>query len=304
MLKDIIKAFIPRDLHSFVRKECIMMKHRKVASMLRGLVDDCDAGRLDKPIIKMLTELPKDKKVIWQYWAQGIENAPSLVRMCLDSVDKYASEYRVIRLSDNNLADYIEIPDWLKQRRQQMSAAHFADILRCMLLSAYGGLWLDASTLLTGNLPKMLFEYDFFAYQRDPSEPHKKYWENSFAYYWGWDKGFRVNILIGIMYSNARGQVVSDILAMLFAFWKTNDRVPDYFFFQILFDIYIKKHEDRNCPIFNDCVPHMLRQVINDKYPYLSVQEILKETSIHSLNYKNPKAADNLRALLADINNK
>lgn len=106
------------------------------------------------------------------------------------------------------------------------------------------------------------------------------------------------------MYSNARGQVVSDILAMLFAFWKTNDRVPDYFFFQILFDIYIKKHEDRNCPIFNDCVPHMLRQVINDKYPYLSVQEILKETSIHSLNYKNPKAADNLRALLADINNK
>lgn len=304
MLKDIIKAFIPRDLHSFVRKECIMMKHRKVASMLKGWVDDCDAGRLDKPIIKTLTELPKDKKVIWQYWAQGIENAPSLVRMCLDSVGKYASEYRVIRLSDNNLADYIEIPDWLKQRRQQMSAAHFADILRCMLLSAYGGLWLDASTLLTGNLPKMLFEYDFFAYQRDPSEPHKKYWENSFAYYWGWDKGFRVNILIGIMYSNARGQVVSDILAMLFAFWKTNDRVPDYFFFQILFDIYIKKHEDRNCPIFNDCVPHMLRQVINDKYPYLSVQEILKETSIHSLNYKNPKAADNLRALLADINNK
>lgn len=46
----------------------------------------------------------------------------------------------------------------------------------------------------------------------------------------------------------------------------------------------------------------MLRQVINDKYPYLSVEEILEKTAIHSLNYKNPKASDNLRALLEDIN--
>ena len=45
----------------------------------------------------------------------------------------------------------------------------------------------------------------------------------------------------------------------------------------------------------------MLRQVINAEYPYLSVHEILEKTSIHSLNYKNPKAADNLRTLLADI---
>lgn len=304
MLKNILKSIIPRDLHSFIRKECIKKKHRKVAAMLGVLVDDCDAGKLERPVVKTKTEFSNGQRIIWQYWAQGIENAPPLVRTCLDSVDKYASGYQLIRLSDKNLSEYIEIPDWLGQRREKMSAAHFSDILRCMLLFAYGGLWLDASTLLTGNLPKMLFEYDFFAYQRDQSEPHKKYWENTFAYYWGWDKDFRVNILIGIMYSKARGQVISDILAMLFAFWKNNEKEPDYFFFQILFDIYIKKHEDRNCPIFNDCVPHMLRQVINDKYPYLSVEEILEKTAIHSLNYKNPKASDNLRALLEDINQK
>ena len=67
-----------------------MMKHRKVASMLSGIVEDCNAGRLEKPVIKTLVELPKDKKVIWQYWAQGTENVPPLVRICLDSVDKYA----------------------------------------------------------------------------------------------------------------------------------------------------------------------------------------------------------------------
>lgn len=301
MLKKIAKLFIPSGLHSFIRKRLIMMKHRKVAFMLSGIVEDCNAGRLEKPVIKTLVELPKDKKIIWQYWAQGTENVPPLVRICLDSVDKYAAGYHIIRLSDSNLASYIEIPDWLRERKQQMSAAHFSDLLRCMLLSVYGGLWLDAATLLTGRLPDMLFRYDFFAYQRDFAEPHKKYWENSFAYYWGWDKNFRVNILIGIMYAKAGSQVISDLVTMLCAFWKYHDKVPDYFFFQILFDIYIKKNQEKNCPIFNDCVPHMLRQVINAEYPYLSVHEILEKTSIHSLNYKNPKAADNLRTLLADI---
>lgn len=300
-LKKIAKLFIPSDLHSYIRKKRIIAKHHKVVSMLSGIVEDCNAGRLEKLVVKTLVELPKDKKVIWQYWAQGTENVPPLVRICLDSVDKYAADYHIIRLSDSNLENYTEIPNWLKERKRQMSAAHFSDILRCMLLSAYGGLWLDASTLLTGKLPNILFKYDFFAYQRDPSEPHKKYWENSFAYYWGWDKNFRVNILIGIMYAKAGNRVISDLVTMLCAFWKYHDKVPDYFFFQILFDIYIKKNQEKNCPIFNDCVPHMLRQVINAEYPYLSVHEILEKTSIHSLNYKNPKAVDNLRTLLADI---
>lgn len=277
-----------------------MAKHRRVALKLKGLVEDCVSGRLEKPIIKPLVDLPKDK-VIWQYWAQGMENVPPLVRICMDSVDKYAApDYQIIRLSDDNLADYVEIPDWLEKRREsgQISVAHFSDILRCMLLATYGGLWLDACTLLTGSLPEYLFKYNFFAYQRDPSEPHKKYWESTFAYYWGWDKGFMVNILIGIMGAKAGGRVISDITTMLYAFWKEHDAAPDYFFFQILFDLYIKRHKELNCPIYNDCVPHMLRQVISGEYPYLNVKEILGTTSVHSLNNKNPKAADNLKVLL------
>lgn len=278
-----------------------MAKHRRVALKLKGLVEDCVSGRLEKPIIKPLVDLPKDKPVIWQYWAQGMENVPPLVRICMDSVDKYAApDYQIIRLSDDNLADYVEIPDWLEKRRAsgQISVAHFSDILRCMLLATYGGLWLDACTLLTGKLPEMLFKYDFFVYQRDPSEPHKKYWESTFAYYWGWDKDFRVNMLAGIIRAKAENKVVSDIVAMFFDYWQERDKMPDYFFFQILFDLYIKRHKELNCPIYNDCVPHMLRQVISGEYPYLNVKEILETTSVHSLNNKNPKAADNLKVLL------
>ena len=289
MWKQIIKSLVPDRLFSFIRKRIIIAKQHKAVSMLKGLVEDCDAGKLEKPSIKALKTFPDDRPVIWQYWAQGWENVPPMVRICMDSVDRWAaSDYRIIRLCDDNLTDYIEVPGWLKERlcKKIISVAHFSDILRCMLLSAYGGLWLDACTLLTGKLPDTLFKYDFFIYQRDPSEQHKKYWENTFAYYWGWNKDFRVNMLAGIMFAKAGNKIVSDIATMFFDYWQKNDKMPNYFFLQILFDLYIK------------------RQVINGGYPYMSVPEILKMTTVHSLNYKNPKAADNLRILLASIDRK
>lgn len=304
MWKNIIKSLIPDKLFSFVRKKIIIAKQRKVASLLSALVDDCDSGKLKKPAVKALKTFSDDRIIIWQYWAQGFDNVPPMVHTCMESIDRWASpEYRIIRLNDKNLGDYIEFPNWLKERVHDkiISLAHFSDILRCMLLSTYGGLWLDACTLLTGRLPGVLFQHDFFAYQRDFTEVHKKYWEHTFAYYWCWDKNFRVNMLAGIMYAKRGNKILSDIVAMFFDYWQRNDKMPDYFFFQILFDIYINRHKELNCPIYNDCVPHMLRQVINGGYPYMSVQEILNTTTVHSLNYKNPKAVSDLLTLLAKI---
>lgn len=300
MWKRLIKTLVPRWLFSYARKKVIIAKQHKAAALLKGLVDDCDAGRIEKPDIKAQVTFPDDKPIIWQYWAQGMENVPPMVRICMDSVDRWAAaDFRIIRLCDDNLTDYIEFPDWLQ--KPQISKTQFSDVLRCMLLSVYGGLLLDACTLLTGKLPEVLFRYDFFAYQRDPAEANKAYWESTFAFYWGWDKDFMVNILIGIMGATPGGRVISDLATMMCAFWKEHDSAPDYFFFQILFDLYIKRHKELNCPIYSDSVPHMLRQVINGGYPYMSVSEILNTTTVHSLNYKDPKAADNLRVLLAGL---
>lgn len=138
----------------------------------------------------------------------------------------------------------------------------------------------------------------FFMYQRDSREPYKKYWENSFAYYFGYYKGFRVNVLNGIMCAGTDNEVIKDLCTMLLSFWKTHNQVPDYFFFQILFDLYIKSCPEKNCNIVNDCIPHMLRQIVNAQYPYMSVGEVMEKTSVHSLNYKNPNAAKRLKELL------
>ena len=132
MWKRLVKTLVPRRLFSYARKKVIVAKQHKAAALLKGLVDDCDAGRIEKPDIKAQAIFPDDRPIIWQYWAQGMENVPPMVRICMDSVDRWAaSDFRIIRLCDDNLADYIEIPTWLNERvgKKIISTAHFSDIL-------------------------------------------------------------------------------------------------------------------------------------------------------------------------------
>lgn len=296
--RNIIKRIIPWPT---IRKYIIILKQKKVANKLKYLINGCDNNKLERITFLKKKEHLQPEKTIWQYWAQGFdaEKMPPLIQICLDSIKKYAPDYNIIRLSDENISQYIDLPEWIIAKKNVIPIAHYSDLLRCLLLSTYGGLWLDAAVLLTGPLPQYLFSSDFFMYQRDPSEPNKKYWENSFAYYFGWDKGFKVNVLIGIMFAKPNNTVITDMGAMLLNFWKDHNSIPDYFFFQILFDLYIKRHSDRNCCIVNDCIPHLLRQVINNNFPPVKdIQQIYKLTTVHSLNYKNPLAVDELKRII------
>ncbi|MBQ2527003.1 MAG: capsular biosynthesis protein, partial [Bacteroidales bacterium] len=59
---------------------------------------------------------------------------------------------------------------------------------------------------------------------------------------------------------------------------------PDYFFFQILFDV-LPSFGDY--PLVSDCLPHYLQQSINDpSFPLMDKDEILKKIHIHKLTYK------------------
>jgi hypothetical protein len=49
----------------------------------------------------------------------------------------------------------------MKLKRSQMSAVHFCDVLRLLLLRKYGGVWIDATVLLTGT-PEWFPDEEFF----------------------------------------------------------------------------------------------------------------------------------------------
>ena len=161
---------------------------------------------------------------------------------------------------------------------------HFADLLRLMLLKVYGGVWLDATVLLTGPIPEQYSWCDFFAFRRDPAEPNQAYWRNTYAYYFGWAKGFRVNLLNSILFAHKGSRTVSDLCNLMLIWWKDHNSLPDYFFFQILCDVY---GIPNSMPLVSDTLPHYLQQSINDpKFTIMERGDIIRRIPIHKLTYK------------------
>ena len=66
--------------------------------------------------------------------------------------------------------------------------------------------------------------------------------------------------------------------------WRKHDDVPDYFFFQILYDVYGSQDKFQ---LVSDTLPHYLQQSINDpKFNLMKREDILRTIPIHKLTYK------------------
>ena len=265
-----------------LRERKILAAHRRVASICEALIDEYR----EHPVHFDCTQkkVINTDKIIWQYWAQGFDNVPEVVRKCLDSVDLYAADYQIVRLTDANLSDYLDLPEFVQQKRCSISLAHFSDLLRLMLLKTYGGVWMDATILMTGPIPKKWEESEFLVFRRDPDEPDYKYWRNTYAYYFGWAKGFRVNMLNSFIIAKKGNRTVSELCDLILLWWRDHDSIPDYFFFQILFDVYDCQDEFQ---LVSDTLPHYLQQSINDpNFSLMQREDIFKRFPIHKMTYK------------------
>lgn len=137
-------------------KERLLRKHETVLKYLENRFGDFfESYDYDAPLP------PSDPALegkIWMCWWQGEENAPEIVRACIDSVRRNAGGHEVIVITEENLSDYAHIPDWVfdKVRAGVMSRTHLSDLLRLSLLAEHGGLWLDATFFCTGSLDEYM----------------------------------------------------------------------------------------------------------------------------------------------------
>lgn len=276
---DLSRTFIWRKL----RERKILRAHGRVAAICESLMAEYDAHPVHFDFA------PKHAfpsgRIVWQYWAQGYDHVPDVVRKCLNSVDQFAADYTIVRLTDANLADYLDVPDFILEKRGKMTTAHYSDLLRLMLLKTYGGVWMDATILLTGPIPEEYANQDFFVFRRDPAEPHYKYWRNVYAYYFGWAKGFRVNMLSSFMVSKKGGAYCSRLCDLLLYWWQTREALPDYFFLQIMEDIL--RQVSGTGLVVSDTLPHYLQQSVSDpSFCLMSREDITIRIPIHKLTYK------------------
>lgn len=94
---------------------------------------------------------------VWICWWQGSKEIPAVVRMCIESIYRHKGKNHVQIVTKDNYYQFVKFPDHVLAalENNRISMTLFSDILRFTLLAEYGGIWLDATLLVTSDLPNM-----------------------------------------------------------------------------------------------------------------------------------------------------
>lgn len=117
------------------------------------------------------------------YWAQGVDNAPYLIKKVIDNLKKYYPNKDIVVLTNDNFSEYVTLNQKILDYYQsgKITVQTFSDILRFNLLYKYGGFWIDATLLFLNQIP--IFDYlDAFGfYSLNMEDPIKeKLWGKVF----------------------------------------------------------------------------------------------------------------------------
>lgn len=162
---------------------------------------------------------PFQKTPIFTYWDSGFSNLSWPLKKVVLSHNKLNHDnFEVIRLSHENIHQYIDIPQHIEKIRS-VYPANYSDYIRLALLEKYGGIWLDASIYINKDdaISKM-------------NIPNNNY---LYAFYFS---GFYRNISNFFMYVNKPNNYLIAMMKQVFSeYYKTYDFPIDYFVFHKIF---------------------------------------------------------------------
>lgn len=106
-----------------------------------------------------------EKSPIWMLWWQGYDNAPEMVKRCVELCQKNAGSHPVILLGKDNIGNYLDVPERMIEiaNKKRMTLSTLADYIRVALISVYGGLWIDVTTYVSRDIPEKYFQMPFFS---------------------------------------------------------------------------------------------------------------------------------------------
>lgn len=212
---------------------------------------------------------------IWIYWHQGIDNAPEIVKKCVESIKKYESDKEIHILSFDTISDYVDIPGHYYDlvRSGKMKIAHFSDILRLYLLEKYGGIWIDSTIYLTDSLPKEITGSVFFAPQKDRN------------------LDIAENIMSCFLIAAKKGaKNITALRLCLDLYWAQNDFAINYFMFEHFATLLSANPELKNewdeMTYINAEDMGLLQKKLSEEFNDSEFETIKNKISLHKLTYK------------------
>ena len=229
-------------------------------------------------IIKPLDETQEEKKttpIIWVCWLQGLEIAPEIVKKCVDSVKRNMPKYEVRVLTAENIFEYVTLPEHIVHKYQKgtITFTHFSDILRTALLVQHGGIWFDATVLLTDELPAQMTNAPLFFLQKSKLQiiPHMGS---------SW-----------MLVAQKGNAVLRRLLELLSEYWKKENKLRDYYLFHLFFYLVLEHNEEGKkalhaIPYVPNVDAHTLQFTLFDDYDEQIWQQTVSRSPIHKLTWK------------------
>ncbi len=219
----------------------------------------------------------KTSKYVFTCWLQGEENAPELVKACINSMRKNLKNREIVVITAENMKDFVEFPSYIIEKWQKgiITNTHFSDILRSALLAKHGGLWLDATVLCTGDITKYINnDTELFVF----SNEHRR---NDVEILSSW-----------LIYAKPNNPIIVNTLNLLYKYWEKKNKLCDYFLFHKLFTICAKAlpEEWAKVPFFSNINPHVIWFYEFFKpFNKNRFEDVKKMSNFHKLSYKFDK---------------
>jgi len=91
--------------------------------------------------------LSDDEKIIWTLWFQGEAAAPEIVTRCINTWREKNPDFKLVFLSEDNIFYYIDRSEFNCMKFDDLAYPPRSDLLRLYLLSRFGGVWVDPTSI-------------------------------------------------------------------------------------------------------------------------------------------------------------
>ncbi|MEU4619038.1 capsular polysaccharide synthesis protein [Actinoplanes sp. NPDC023801] len=223
---------------------------------------------------------------IFVYWAQGFEVAPPVVRACLAALKATNPDSRVHELSLATIGNYVDMPEDLVASLAG-DHYHFSDLLRMLLLEKFGGIWVDATCLVT--------------------EPLRSHVDRALArgsvFAFNYTGPYLVNWFLA---SRPDSYVMHLWRAASFLWWEKRGEIVDFLLHHHIFEM-LHRLDDRFRAEWdaglrlNATPPHALQSVLLKPYEPEMFQTIMESSFVHKLRHSLPADPPDSESYLSRI---
>ncbi|MFC4067686.1 capsular polysaccharide synthesis protein [Actinoplanes subglobosus] len=223
---------------------------------------------------------------IFVYWAQGFEAAPPVVRACLAALRANNPDSTVHELTLATIGAYVDVPEDLAAALEG-DHYHFSDLLRMLLLEKFGGVWVDATCLVT-----------------EPLRPHiDRALAKGSVFAFNYTGPYLVNWFLA---SRPDSYVMHLWRAASFLWWEKRGEIVDFLLHHHIFEMLYRlddrfRGEWESGLRLNATPPHALQSVLLRPYDPEMFQTITEGAFVHKLRHQLPSGFGGSESYLARI---